>query len=257
MLFLFLSGVMVFGITVVGMIESWRNLYEWGEAHHYGTYSLGVPVMVDFYILVGEMLLFVLIVDGRFGGFSWFTKAYLWTMFLFGLGLSLAGNIDHLRRVDLPSRIGFALPPLASAMGMAAILMVLKLIAEDYDARPADEPDGPGESTGAPVHGASILVPVTVHKDKVAHPVAHAGASGADGPKMVRPAVNGASRSPRVRSNPAMEHAAREYLARLRHEGQPLPKDRALAKSHFNPGGQGNGNRRAAKRILAEFTEAP
>lgn len=278
MMFLVLSGVLVFVITIVGMVESWRNLYQWGLAHYWGGYAVGVPVLVDFFILTSEMLLFVLIVDGRYGLFSWFTKVYLWFMFLFGLGLSLAGNVDHLRHVDIPSRIGFALPPLASAMGMASILMVLKMIAEDYEhpgqqlaqAATAPVPAAP-VAPPAPVdpapnvgHGTSILVPSVAHTAKAAHPVAQDGAPGADGPNTgqrpvngaTRP-VNGASRAPRVQATPEMVHAAREYLARLRRDGQEFPKDRRLAESHFNPGGEpGKGNRRAAQRVLAEFREA-
>lgn len=281
MMFLVLSGVMVFVITIVGMVESWRNLYEWGLAHHWGGYAVGVPVLVDFFILTSEMLLFVLIVDGRYGLFSWFTKAYLWFMFLFGLGLSLAGNVDHLRHVDIPSRVGFALPPLASAMGMASILMVLKMIAEDYEQQPA--PAAPAPAPAAPVappepvlpelwtttealarSGTSILVPSVEHQDKVAHPMAHDGAPAADGPNMDHRPVNGATRpvssglrAPRVQATPAMVHAAREHLARLRRDGEPFPTDRKLAGSHFNPSGEkGKGNRRAAQRVLAEFKEA-
>jgi hypothetical protein len=246
--------------TVASIVVSWRDLYEWGLNHRWGGYAVAVPLMVDTFIVIGEMALFILISLG----FTWHghMKIYLGAAFsfLFGLALSVYGNVGHLIHADVSTRGGFALPPVGAALGLAIGLGVLKLIAAAYDSGPGghdDAPDGPEAPASITGHGASILVPVTVHKDKVAHPVAHAGASGTDGPKMVRPAVNGASRSARVRSNPAMEHAAREYLARLRREGQPLPKDRALAKSHFNPGGQGNGNRRAARRILVEFTEAP
>jgi hypothetical protein len=69
--------------------------------------------------------------------------------------------------------------------------------------------------------------------------------------------VNGTSRAPRVRATEAMDHEARKHLAQLRHDGLPLPKDRALAKSHYCPTGEGAGNRRAARRVLAEFREAP
>jgi hypothetical protein len=69
--------------------------------------------------------------------------------------------------------------------------------------------------------------------------------------------VNGTSRAPRVRATEAMDHEARKHLAQLRREGKPLPKDRALAKSHYCPTGEGAGNRRAARRVLDEFREAP
>jgi hypothetical protein len=278
MMFLVLSGAMVFVITIVGMVESWRNLYEWGLAHHWGAYAVGVPVLVDFFILTSEMLLFVLIVDGRYGLFSWFTKVYLWFMFLFGLGLSLAGNVDHLRHVDIPSRIGFALPPLASAMGMASILMVLKMIAEDYEqpgqtpalaapapvqAAPAAPPEPVRPEPVALVHpapevsqDARILVPPVAHHDPVAHPVAHDGAPGPVAPKVIQRPVNGATRPAPGRGVPPTDeaiHAARQYLAQLRRDGIRFPSDRRLAASHFPSGEPGKGNRRAAQRVLEEF----
>lgn len=237
MLFLALSGVMVFIITVAGMIESWRNLYEWGLAHHWGSYAVGVPVLVDFFILAAEMLLFVTIVDGRYGAFAWVTKVYLWFMFFFGLVLSLGGNIDHLRHADVPSRIGFALPPLASAMGMAAILMVLKMIAEDYDA----PQDAPAKTEPAGTRNFAPSVP-PVPPPAGGAPRAKAGAAA---PKVVKKA-NGTPRSvaqiaaARSVQEDAVEHARQEL-----HKLDQLPGRRPVAASWLG------GNERAAEEVLA------
>jgi hypothetical protein len=240
--------------TVASIVVSWRDLYEWGLNHRWGGYAVAVPLMVDTFIVIGEMALFILISLG----FTWkgHKKIYIGAAFsfLFGLGLSVYGNVGHLVYADVSTRGGFALPPVGAALGLAIGLGVLKLIAAEYDSAPV--PDAPVAPPAAPAvdhSGTSILVPLVAQQDKAVHPVDH----GADGPNMDQRPVNGASRAPRVKATEEMDHEARKHLAQLRREGKPLPKDRALAKSHYCPTGEGAGNRRAARRVLDEFREAP
>jgi hypothetical protein len=265
--------------TVASIVVSWRDLYEWGINHRYGGYAVAVPLMVDTFIVIGEMSLFILVSLG----FTWkeHKRIYLGSAFSFGFGLTLSvyGNVGHLVTADATTRGGFALPPVGAALGLAIGLGVLKLIAAEYDDPDADllpaapvAAPAPGpvpEPPAAPVAphapapivdlGTSILVPPVEHPDKVAHPVAQDGAPAPVAPKVVHRPVNGATRPTPgrgVRSAPEADHAAREHLARLRRDREPFPSDRKLAEKYFNPSGEkGKGNRRAAARVLAEFTK--
>jgi hypothetical protein len=245
--------------TVASIVVSWRDLYEWGINHRYGGYAVAVPLMVDTFIVIGEMALFILVSLG----FTWKEHKSIYAgaafSFLFGLTLSVYGNVGHLVHADATTRGGFALPPAGAALGLAIGLAVLKLIAAGYDNAPASaSPDGPPAGLVTDQDHASILVPLVAHQDKVAHPVAHPADHGADGPKTGHRPVNGASRAPRVRPDEAMVQAARQHLALLRRKREPWPSDRKLAESHFNPSGKpGKGNRRAARRVLDEYREAP
>jgi hypothetical protein len=288
---LVLSGCLVLTL-VTSIAESWRDLYEWGRNHALSPFwANGVPLMVDTFIVVGEAALLVMAIDGIR---NWTLSARAWAVFLFGLSVSLVGNVGHLRHANISTRGTSALPPLAAAISLSIALGMVKMIASYYDREPEvpagqwhparpepapapvpaapaapPEPDAPSDLWSAEVLASmdhrptSILVPPVAHEDKVAHPVAHDGAPDPDGPNVAHRPVNGASRtsgasrSTRVVATDDMVQAARQYLARLRRDHEQFPSDRKLAESHFNPSGEpGKGNRRAAQRVLAEYREA-
>jgi hypothetical protein len=263
---LVLAGVLTLTL-VTSIAESWRDLYEWGIHHSLSPlWANGVPLMVDTFIVGGEAALLVMAIDGRK---SWHVTTRAWAVFVFGLSLSLVGNIGHLIHASISTRGTSALPPLAAAISLSIVLAVIKLIAADYDTEPAAEPVVQPEPEPAPAPSDTrTLVPQMAHVGQtgpvaqpVAQTVAHRGAPEPTGPKEDQRPRNGASRAtagrrPAVVADDAMRHRARQYLAQLRRDGLPFPSDRSLAKTHFNhPDGEGAGNRRAAQAALAEFTQ--
>ena len=270
---LVLSGCLVLTL-VTSIAESWRDLYEWGRNHALSQFwANGVPLMVDTFIVVGEAALLVMAIDGIR---NWKLSARAWAVFLFGLSISLVGNVGHLRHANISTRGTSALPPLAAAISLSIALGMVKMIASYYDkdhpVQPA--PVSPALLTEIPVvppaapvappepepivdRGTSILVPEVEHPDKVAHPVAQDGASGPVAPKVVHRPINGATRPTPgrgVEPDEEVYQEARRYLAQLRRDRVKFPSDRKFAESHFNPSGEkGKGNRRAAARVLAEF----
>jgi hypothetical protein len=105
--------------------ESYRGLFEWATRHGLtGFWAAAFPVQVDTFIAVGELVLFVAMVD------RWDLRSRLgaWAVALLGLAVSVAGNIGHLAAADAQSRATAAVPPLAAFAALWLGLAVLKRV---------------------------------------------------------------------------------------------------------------------------------
>ena len=124
--------------TAVSLAESYRGLYSWALAHGLPVlWAAAWPVMIDVFLAVGELTLFVSIIDGwrgrsRFGA---------WAVTLTGLAASVGGNVGHITTTDLNSRATAAVPPIAAAAAIGLGLGVLKRIADKHRETPAAELD--------------------------------------------------------------------------------------------------------------------
>lgn len=118
----------------VSFAESYRGLYLWSERHSlHGIWAAVWPLQVDVFIAVGEVSLFIALVDGwRFR-----SRLAAWFVTLVGLGVSVAGNIGHISSHAFTNRATAAIPPLAAAAALAVGLGVLKRVAEAHRARHA------------------------------------------------------------------------------------------------------------------------
>ena len=105
--------------------ESYRGLWVWARHHGLvGFWAAAFPLQVDTFIIVGELTLFIAMVD------KWERrhKAGAWAVTLIGLAASVAGNIGHVAADDLQSRATAAVPPLAAFAAMLVGLSVLKRV---------------------------------------------------------------------------------------------------------------------------------
>jgi hypothetical protein len=130
--------------TLVAFGESYRALYLWASRHGVpGGWALVWPAMVDTFVCVGELALFVALTD------RWVPRSRLfaWSVTLTGLTVSVAANIGHVASHALTSRATAAVPPVAAAAALAVGLGVLKRVVEKHAAQvSADEFQGsPGE----------------------------------------------------------------------------------------------------------------
>jgi Protein of unknown function (DUF2637) len=119
--------------------ESYRGLYLWAVHHGLsGVWAWAWPLQVDTFIAVGELALFVALVD------HWKarTRVAAWLVTLAGLMVSVAGNVGHVYGHNLMNRGTAAVPPLAAAAALAVGLGVLKRIAEDHYRQAAGELPG-------------------------------------------------------------------------------------------------------------------
>jgi len=111
--------------SVVSFAESYRGLYLWAHGHGLvGLWSAAWPLMVDVFIAVGELSLFVAMVE-RWESNSRYAA---WAVVGVGLVLSVAGNVGHVSSDLFSYRATAAVPPVAAAASLAVGLGVLKRI---------------------------------------------------------------------------------------------------------------------------------
>jgi hypothetical protein len=113
----------------VSFAESYRGLYLWAQRHDlHGAWAAIWPLQVDVFIAVGEVSLFIALVDG------WRTRRRLaaWLVTGIGLAVSVAGNVGHITSPAFTNRATAAIPPLAAAAALAVGLGVLKRVAEAH-----------------------------------------------------------------------------------------------------------------------------
>ena len=148
-------SVIITAADSAAFAESYRGLWVWARHHGLsGIWAAAFPLQVDTFIIVGELALFVVMVD------QWERrhKVGAWAVTLLGLAVSVAGNIGHVATHDLQSRGTAAVPPVAAFAAMWVGLSVLKRVI----ARVASTVPGDDEI----VHEGSVArVPLTVVPD--------------------------------------------------------------------------------------------
>ena len=142
-------AVIVAAASLTSFAESYRGLFLF--ALHHGVpdpWAAVWPLMVDSFIAVGELALFVALAD------QWALRGRLgaWAVILLGLAVSVAGNIAHVTIPSPVDRATAAVPPLAAAMALAVGLGVLKRVAAqhqaDHHAAARPRPRRPSRRTG-------------------------------------------------------------------------------------------------------------
>lgn len=138
-------AVLVAAASLTSFAESYRGLYDWAREHGLsGAWASIWPLQVDVFIAVGELALFVALVD------AWQrrSRAGAWLVTLAGLAVSVAGNVGHVTVHSAADRLTAAVPPLAAAAALAVGLGVLKRVVEHHHqaAVPEPVPGVPGES---------------------------------------------------------------------------------------------------------------
>ena len=130
-------AVLVAAASVASFMESFRALYEWAREHGLSVHWSAVwPLQIDVFIAVGELALFVALIDG------WQRRSRIlpWVVVLGGLAVSVAGNVGHVGWLaPVADKATAAVPPLAAAAALAVGLGVLKRVVEH---RPADSGHG-------------------------------------------------------------------------------------------------------------------
>jgi hypothetical protein len=122
-------AALVAAASLVSFAESYRGLFLWAAEHGLtGAWAVIWPLQVDVFIAVGELALFVALVD-RWAPRS---RAAAWAVTLAGLAMSVAGNVGHVASHALTARSTAAVPPLAAASALAVGLGVLKRVVDHH-----------------------------------------------------------------------------------------------------------------------------
>lgn len=123
---LYVIAVLVIGSTCAALGESYHGLTDWANGHMVGgNYAYLWPLMVDVFTVVGEVLLFVGLID------EWKEedRRFAWALVSVGLAVSVAGNVGHVGVLaTLPDRLTAAVPPIAAWAALAGALGALKRI---------------------------------------------------------------------------------------------------------------------------------
>jgi hypothetical protein len=121
-------AALVAAASVASFMESFRALYEWAHEHGLSVrWSAVWPLQIDVFIAVGELALFIALVD------RWQRRARVlpWVVALAGLAVSVAGNVGHVGwQASVADKATAAVPPLAAAAALAVGLGVLKRVVE-------------------------------------------------------------------------------------------------------------------------------
>jgi Protein of unknown function (DUF2637) len=144
---LILIAILIGVASAASFAESYRGLYEWARHHGLAAFWAVVwPVQVDVFIAVGELALFVALID------DWRRRdrAGAWAATILGLAVSIAGNVGHVTSHAASSRATAAVPPLAAASALAVGLCVLKRVVAARRAGAGNMPAGiPAAKTAA------------------------------------------------------------------------------------------------------------
>lgn len=174
-----LMGVAVIIATVDGFAQSWAGLYGWGvEAGLADWKAMSFPGLVDLFILVGELGVLLLALEGhklRKSWLSWTDLALPATIAAVGWSASLAFNIGHVH--GWKPQVTAAVPPIASMLGLLVLLRTVhRIVTRDVDPvdpvnvvaqadlAEVDQPpaqeidDNPADNTGDPEAAAQKLL---------------------------------------------------------------------------------------------------
>lgn len=119
--------------TCTSTAESYMGLRDWALVHGWpGGGSYLFPGFIDVFPLIGELVLFVAMVEG------WPRKSKIvpWVAITGGLVLSVALNTGHLISADINTKITQGMPPVASwislvvGMAMFELVMANRTVAE-------------------------------------------------------------------------------------------------------------------------------
>ncbi len=137
--------------TAAGFAHSYAGLFDWGSAHKLTGWKADTfPLLVDMFILVGELGLFLIALDGlkvRKSVTAWMDITIPSAVIAAGWGASLWFNIHHLRIATTDDQITFAIPPIAAMIG----LMILLRTVHRYAAQLESASKVPAAGTGTDV----------------------------------------------------------------------------------------------------------
>jgi hypothetical protein len=152
-----LMGLAVLVATADGFAQSYAGLYGWAVEHGLNGWKAdSFPLLVDLFVGVGEMGLFLIAIDGHRLHRSLMSLLDLLVPLLVaasGWGASLVFNVGHTRHV-FSYQATAAVPPLASMIGLLVLLRTLHryVAATDTPTEPAREtPTVMADETPAPI----------------------------------------------------------------------------------------------------------
>ncbi|HEU5024915.1 MAG TPA: DUF2637 domain-containing protein [Spirillospora sp.] len=155
-------AIAVMTATAGGFAQSYAGLYHWALEHGLrGWKADSFPLLVDLFIIVGELGLFLLAVDAfvlrRRDMMSWLDFFLPLAIALAGWTASLIFNVGHVGHRSFSYQATAAVPPIVSMLGLFVLLRTL----HRYVSRQSAEEEEPKAAEPAP---RAIAGPVTLQQ---------------------------------------------------------------------------------------------
>lgn len=132
--------------TADGFAQSYSGLYEWAQLHKLSGWKAdSFPLLVDLFILVGELGLFLLALDGyrlrKRSVLSWTDLAFPAAVAAAGWGVSLWFNVNHIPNATTEDKVTAGVPPVAAMVGLFIMLRTVhRYMAQLEDQNETPEP---------------------------------------------------------------------------------------------------------------------
>ncbi|WUI02643.1 DUF2637 domain-containing protein [Spirillospora sp. NBC_00431] len=149
--------------TAGGFAQSYAGLYHWALEHGLrGWKAESFPLLVDLFIIVGELGLFLLAIDAfvlrRRALLSWLDFFLPLTIALAGWTASLVFNVGHVGHKTFSYQATAAVPPIVSMLGLFVLLRTLhRYVSREFEVE-NEKPKQPEPQTRA------IAGPVTLNQ---------------------------------------------------------------------------------------------
>ncbi|WP_131732573.1 DUF2637 domain-containing protein [Actinomadura formosensis] len=136
--------------TAGGFAQSYAGLYHWALEHGLrGWKAESFPLLVDLFIIVGELGLFLLAIDAfvlrRRTLLSWLDFCLPLTIALAGWTASLIFNVGHVGHKTFSYQATAAVPPIVSMLGLFVLLRTLhRYVSQEFEKEEkAKQPEPP------------------------------------------------------------------------------------------------------------------
>ncbi|MFA1551424.1 DUF2637 domain-containing protein [Actinomadura chokoriensis] len=143
--------------TAGGFAQSYAGLYHWALEHGLrGWKAESFPLLVDLFIIVGELGLFLLAIDAfvikRRALLSWLDFCLPLTIALAGWTASLIFNVGHVGHKTFSYQATAAVPPIVSMLGLFVLLRTLhRYVSQRADEEEAKEREPQTRAIAGPV----------------------------------------------------------------------------------------------------------
>ncbi|TNY37337.1 DUF2637 domain-containing protein, partial [Thermomonospora catenispora] len=214
-----LMAIAVLTATASGFAQSYAGLYHWALGHGLtGWKAQSFPLLVDLFIIVGELGLFLLAIDAyvihRRNMMSWLDFALPLSIAVAGWTASLIFNVGHVGRSEFSYQATAAVPPIVSMLGLFVLLRTLhRYVSQRGPEVPQRKPLGGGEAPRA-LNAPVTLQQITFMPMRVTGPIPQVGAGRTD---------------KAIESGPAPARAAQATAEAEREPAAEAPAARAAA----------------------------
>lgn len=140
-----IMSVAVIAATLDGFAQSYAGLYDWGLQHGLrGWKAESFPLLVDVFILVGEIGLFLLALDShklRKSFLSWIDVLIPFATAATGWGVSLWFNVERIKTDDISTKVTYGIPPVTAMVGLLILLRTVHRYMTKFDDENSNTPD--------------------------------------------------------------------------------------------------------------------